>query len=300
VQLLEALQTMSRDLDGVLRDLDPALLHPTDAVAVLEAAVAVEHRAAAVRVLVAERAAESGRWAREGHRRPEDWLATKAGTSHSEAAGTLDASAKLAELPGLDEAVRGGELSGAQAAAIGPAATAENEERLVGAAKRENHRDLRRTVAEEQARSRSAEDEARRQERIHRERYYRSHTDSDGAYRFEGKTTAAVGARIEAAIAAEAEAVFKAAYAEGRREPAAAYRADALENLLTGGGAKVDATVVVRVDEERLSGGEGTCETTSTGTVPVEEAIGAILAGAFVKLLAHRGPGEWEWIPPPE
>jgi hypothetical protein len=48
-------------------------------VAVLEAAVAIEHRAAAVRVLVAERAAESGRWAREGHRRPEDWLATKAG-----------------------------------------------------------------------------------------------------------------------------------------------------------------------------------------------------------------------------
>src|SRR5207302_10248926 len=57
-----------------------------------------------------------------------------------------------------------------------------------------------------------------------------------------------------------------------------------------GGGASVDTTVVIRVDESRLAGEDGTCET-STGTVPVEEAIGAILAGAFVKVLATDGVG---------
>jgi hypothetical protein len=51
----------------------------------------------------------------------------------------------------------------------------------------------------------------------------------------------------------------------------------------------VDTTVVVRVDEARLRGEEGSCEVTATGPVPVSEAVGAILAGAFVKVVAHGG-----------
>jgi hypothetical protein len=47
--------------------------------------------------------------------------------------------------------------------------------------------------------------------------------------------------------------------------------------------------VVIRVDESRLRGEEGTCEATGTGAVPVSEAIGAIIAGAFVKVVAHNG-----------
>jgi hypothetical protein len=69
----------------------------------------------------------------------------------------------------------------------------------------------------------------------------------------------------------------------------AAYRADAVLNLICGGGAKVDTHVVIRVDEARLRGEEGMCEATGTGPVPVSEAIGAILAGAFVKIVAHDG-----------
>jgi hypothetical protein len=60
-------------------------------------------------------------------------------------------------------------------------------------------------------------------------------------------------------------------------------------NLICGGGAKVDTTVVIRVDAERLAGGEGLCEAVATGAVPVSEAIGAILAGAFVKIVASNG-----------
>jgi hypothetical protein len=63
---------------------------------------------------------------------------------------------------------------------------------------------------------------------------------------------------------------------------------DALDNLICGGGAKVESTVVIRVDAERLAGGDGVCET-STGSVPVEEAIGAILAGAAVTVLLRDG-----------
>jgi hypothetical protein len=70
--------------------------------------------------------------------------------------------------------------------------------------------------------------------------------------------------------------------------PAPAYRAHALANLVTGGDAKVDTTVVIRTHASAMAGGAGTTET-STGPVPVEEAIGAILGGAFVKVLLTDG-----------
>jgi hypothetical protein len=45
---------------------------------------------------------------------------------------------------------------------------------------------------------------------------------------------------------------------------------------------------VVRVDESRLRGEGGLCEA-GGAAVPVAEAIGAILAGALVKIVAHNG-----------
>jgi hypothetical protein len=63
---------------------------------------------------------------------------------------------------------------------------------------------------------------------------------------------------------------------------------DALANLIHGGGATVATTVVIRTDAERMAGGEGVCEA-ATGDVPVHEAVGAILAVAFVKVLLREG-----------
>ncbi|MBV9936760.1 MAG: DUF222 domain-containing protein [Actinobacteria bacterium] len=279
---------MTKQLDQLLATVDPATLHALDAVAVLEAAAEVERKAGALKTLVADRAADAGSWAREGYRSPEAWLAQKNGCSFGEAAGTLEASAKLAELPETSAAVRNGEVSAAQLRQLAPAATPENEKRLLSSAQRDSFKDLQRSCAQEKARTRSAEQERARQARIHMERFHRSWTNDEGAYCYEGKTTAAVGARIEAALSAEADNVFKAAYAEGRRESGAAYRADALENLICGGGAKVDTQVVIRVDAERLAGGEGVCET-PTGPVSVDEAIGAILADAFVTVVVRDG-----------
>jgi hypothetical protein len=280
---------MVKTLDELLTSVDPALLHPTHAVKLLEAASDVEVRAASLKTLLADRAADAGEWARQGYHSPEDWLAQRTGTGYGQAAGTLNASAKLKELPGLDDAVRAGELSGPKLNELAKAATPENEKRLREAAKRENFKQLKRTCAKEKAKARTEDQEAARHERIHKERFHKSWTDDDGAYRYEGRTTAAVGARLEAAIAAEADRVFKEAYAQGRREPSCAYKADAVANLICGGGAKVDTTVVIRVDESRLRGEDGFCEATGTGAVPVSEAIGAILAGAFVKVVAHKG-----------
>src|SRR4051812_33871627 len=280
---------MTEGLDAMLSSLDPSLVHPTDAVALLDAATEVEQRAGAIKTLLAARAAEGGQWAREGFRSPEEWLAQKTGTSYGQAAGTLNASEKLDELPELAGAVRDGTLSGPRLNELAAAATAENEKKLLKDTKAQNFKQLRKTCAGEKAKARSNEAEEARAARIHRERYYKSHTDADGAYCFGGKTTAAVGARIEAAIGAEADNVFKIAREQGRSESAGAYKMDALANLLTGGGAKVDTTVVIRVDESRLRGEQGVCETVGTGPVPTSQAIGAMLADAFVKIITFSG-----------
>src|SRR5947208_2491650 len=267
---------MAKGLEGLLCSaVDPALVHTTDALRIVEAANVIEQRAAAIKTLYAARAADAGQWASQGHRSPEEWLAKKTGTSYGQAAGTLNASERLAELPELEGAVRNGELSGPQLNELAAAATPDNENQLLDASKKQSFKQLRRTCANEKAKARSTERDEARHERIHKERHYKSHTDADGAYCFEGKATAAVGARIEAALDAEADTVFKEARAEGRNEPLAAYRLDALVNLMCGGGARVDTTVVIRVDEARLRGEEGLCEATATGPVPVSEASGA-------------------------
>src|SRR4051812_3930444 len=152
----------------------------------------------------------------------------------------VEASGKLCELPEIEAAMRNGELSAPKLREIAPAASRENEKRLLEAAGRESFTQLRKTVSNEKARTRSAEQERARHERIHKERFYKSWSDGDGAYCFEGRTTAAMGARFDAAIQAEADRVFKQAYAEGRRESAGAYRMDALDNLICGG-AKVES-----------------------------------------------------------
>ncbi len=286
--MLATLERLIGELDEVLVALDPAALHPRDAVKLLDEFTAIEHRAVAGRTLVADRAADSSDWTRNGHRSPEEWLAAKTGTSFGQARSTLETSAKLEELPKTSDELRRGRLSATQLNEIGPAATPENEERLLGAAKKESFKGLKGTCAKEKAKARSVDDEAARHARIHKERHHRSWTDAEGAYCYSGRNTAMAGAQFDAALAAEAEAVFKAAYAEGRRESAEAYRADALLNLVTGGGASVDTTVVIRVDESALRNERGAAES-STGPVPVNEAIGAILAGAFIKVLLTDG-----------
>jgi hypothetical protein len=216
-------------------------------------------------------------------------LANKAGTGYGQAKSALEASQKRKDLPALDEALRAGLLSSNQINEIAPTLTPENESRLITAAQTDSAKQLRERCQKEKARRRSAEEERARYERIRKDRFFRSWVDHEGAWRCEAKTTADVGARIDAAIAAEAERVFKAAHAEGRREQTGAYKLDALANLIDGGGATIDTEVVIRVDESKLRGEEGICVTGDGADLPAEVAIGAILAGAFVKVLATDG-----------
>ncbi len=289
--MLDVLEKMADDLNAVVRGLVVEQLSGVDATALLRASAAVERRAAVLKTLVAKRAVDSNTWT-AGYRSPEDWLGEQLGAGFGSARATLGASEKLGELPGLDEAARNGELSSEQLNEIADAATPENEESLLGAARNGNTNELRRKCRQEKSKSRSNDDVAARAARAHRNRFLREWIDNEGAWRFEGKGTAADGARFRAALAGETEQVFKDARKLDRRESNKAYRFDALMRLVTGSATSADkggrGEVIIRVDATRLAGGDGMCEM-SGYEVPVDDVIGAILAGYFMKAVLTDG-----------
>jgi hypothetical protein len=291
---------MSRDLDCLVQSIVVEQLTPAEAGELLRDAAAVERRASVLKTLVARRATEGGTWEAGGHRSAESWLGAQTGAGYGSARATLHASERLGELPGLDEAARNGELSEEQLKELGDAATPENEQELLDTARKNGADALRKKCRREKNKSRSDDDERARAEKAHRTRFFRGWVDNEGAFRFEGKTTALQGAWLTAQIAEMANKVFKEAWADGRRESSAAYKLDALMRLVASGGLGGSAAapgragsngvgqVVIRVDASRLAGGAGVCET-DVGAVPVSAAIGAILSRAFVKIVLRDG-----------
>ena len=278
--MLKTLQSAVAGVDAVLAGLAPDALHPADAVSLFDEFEKLARRAAAGKALVASRAADASEWARAGHRSAEDWLARKSGTGWREAESLLATSQKLNELPQTRDALVNGELSESQAREIANAATAGNEAALLADARTKPLPALKRRCNEERAKQRTGEQEAARRQRVHRNRYFRSWNDADGSWRCEGSLTPAAGARIDAAVAAMADIVFKETRTAGDSYGTAAnYRADAFERLVCEGGAKVDTTVVIRVNADDLA----------AGRPAATDAVGAMLAGAFVKIIVSDG-----------
>ncbi|HUR77857.1 MAG TPA: hypothetical protein VMZ22_07910, partial [Acidimicrobiales bacterium] len=162
------LRQMARDLEGVVNEVVVDLLTPAQATDILRDAAAIERRAAVLKTLVAQRATESGAWAAGGHSSAESWLGHETGAGFGSARATLRASEKLGELPGLNDAARGGELSEEQLKELGDAATPENQQALLGRARNGNTDQLRKECKREKAKGRSNDDERTRHERAHR------------------------------------------------------------------------------------------------------------------------------------
>src|SRR5687767_7222089 len=80
---------------------DPALVAPADAEALVREAAAIENIAATVKGLAARRAAESGRWRRDGERSPAHALARQTGSTVPRARAALDTAERLTQLPEL-------------------------------------------------------------------------------------------------------------------------------------------------------------------------------------------------------
>jgi hypothetical protein len=300
--VLSDVKSHERALGELCRDLDPISVPLADAAAVYQSLARIEKLAAGAKLRMAKRVEESNEWRRGGHRSAAEWLARTSGTSTGSAHAELATSQRLAALPGTEDAVREGELSSVQAAAIAEAAAADPaaEERLLKKAKRASVRELR----DECARTKAAADpdaEAR-YERLRRERSLRTFTDHEGAWNLHARGTADAGAKIMAALNPIIDDLFTQARSEGRRDSHDAYAFDALVELTERRTASVPSAeperpklkhlTLVRLDLEALirgaAAGDEYCEITGLGPIPVRVARG-LLGESILKLVITCG-----------
>lgn len=284
------------------RDFDPSVVSSTDAAAVVKEVAACEKAFAALRVLAAGRATEGGEWRRSGAGSAAEWLAGATGTTRADATQTLETSEKLASAPATEQALRAGELSEQQAAAITAAAADDPscEGDLLALAGRSNVEQLRKTSRERRAAARP-DDERAKQARVHADRYLRTWCDPDGGFNGAFRLPAAAGAEVKAVLDAHHDRLFAQARQADRREAHRALQADALVAMAraaSGGAGRGDATpvtptMIVRVDlpalvRGRTEAGE-TCSIDGIGPIPAAVAR-SMWARAVIAALAVDGP----------
>lgn len=277
---------------------------------VLERVAAVERLAAVARTLLARRVEETNQWRREGHRSAASFVAAKTSTTVGSAVGALETARRLERCPATAEAFRAGRLSEAQVREVAAAAMAEpeSEHRLLEAASTvvgvAALRDECRRV-----RSAAAPGEGAAVAAVHRRRYLRHWTDSDGAFRADLRTTPDAGALLVAALAPQIERLRRQSAQAAVRARGDALAADALLALAADApgdavtpGTHPAATVQVRVDAASLVRGATVagevCEIPGVGPVPVATAR-ALLPHAVLQALVTRGVDVWPRWPTP-
>jgi hypothetical protein len=285
-------------LSAAVTALDLGEILPSTAKELVAVGEQIERLGHGLKTAAAAKVAASQVWRGDGDRTPEEWLARRTGTSRSKARQALDTARRLEDLPATADAVRRGELSAEQAAAIADAASADPtaERTLLDSVGDGDLRSLQDRCARTKANADPDPDATAR--RIHRRRSYRTWTDPEGVGHLHLSGPASAIARVDNAVRHRAEKLFHTARREGRREPAEAYCFDATEVLTTTGGdrspvpAGADAKIIVRVDHTALLRGHPVdgeiCEIAGIGPIPVS-VVHAWMPDAFVAALFTRG-----------
>jgi hypothetical protein len=315
---LQTLHRMANDLRSVLADLEPERLSGPDAARLLEAFAEIEKLAAGGKLLSARRVESSNIWRKKGHRSAAAHIAEATGTGLGPAINALEAARHLGGLPATEEAMRSGRLSETQVKEITGAAVLqpEAEQELVEAAEKQPLNVLKLRCRRVKATGR---DQNATYDSIRRGRYLRNWIEGDGAVRFDARMTPDDGARLMAAVIAQANQLAIEARRSGHHESQKALAADALVRLACGvdplpagtppaeGGAggpsgAPTAMVHVRVDHGALVRGHvepgEICEIPGIGPIPVDVArrlaVDSILSilvtkGVDVTAVAHGG-----------
>jgi hypothetical protein len=225
-------------LETVARALDPERFDGHDAAELLEDFARGERVCAAAKSLLARRVDETGAWRGNGHRSAAHWVAEATGETVGVAARALETARALDDLPATADAFRAGQLSGIQAAEITSAAGSDprSEAALLATAAETGVKGLRDRCRE--VRAGAEENDQAWARRLHAQRRAHEWTDPDGTYRLEARLAPDAGARFSAAWKAHTDRVFQDARRAGRREPRAAYAADALVALASEGPCK--------------------------------------------------------------
>jgi hypothetical protein len=240
------------------------------------------------------------------------------------AINTLQAARQLGSLPATDEAMRDGRLSETQVKEIAGAAIHQPgaEQELVDAAGNQPLTMLKLRCRRVRA---GGKEQSTTYDTIRRQRYLRNWIDGEGAVRLDARLTPDEGARLIAAVTAEADRLANQARRVGHDESRKAFAADALVRLASGhsptsvqtatpagradggrrsGRARSEPVTMVhvRVDHQALVRGHlepgEICEIPGVGPIPVEVArrlaVDSILSvlvtdGVDVTAVAHTG-----------
>jgi hypothetical protein len=250
-----------------------------------------ERLCAAIKSRLARRVEETKLWRESGHRSAAHWVAEATGATVGAATRTLETARALEQLPDTDEAFRSGCLSEVQAAEVAGAASADPraEADLLEAAGSTSVKGLRDRCRH--VRAGAEADDRSWARRLHAERRAHEWTDPDVAYRIEARLAPDAGARFSSAWKAHTDRIFFDARRAGRREPRAAYAADALVALASEGPCKA-VEVRVTVDSAALSRGHTQagerCEIAGMGPVPVT-TVRSLLDDASVAVISRDG-----------
>lgn len=256
---------------------DAARLAAVDAARVVEDAAAIEKMAATVKALAAARVAETDVWRRDGDLSAAHHLARTTGTPVGQARDALESARRVRGLAAVEAAARRGELSPQQMAVITDAAVVDpaSEARLLEQAGRGSYGELRDECARTKA---NVTDLEERRRRIHRQRYLRTWTDTDGAALLQMRDNPEVVGGVMAGLEPIRDELLATAREQGRAERLEAHAADALAELArradgvgSGHGRSRRAKILVRVDLPRLLGfpvaGDEVCEIAGYGPV---------------------------------
>jgi hypothetical protein len=289
--VFQEVRTAVERLKAVAREFDPLRVDGRGAADLFELVTEGERVCGAMKALLARRIDDTKVWRDAGHRSAAHWVAQATGETVGAATRALETARALDQLTETDAAFRSGQLSGTQAAEITATAVVDPsaEAALLETAGAMSVKGLRDRCRE--IRAGAEVDDRAWARRLHESRRAHKWTDPDGTYRLEARLAPDAGARFDSAWEAHTDRIFRDARRAGRREPRAAYMADALVTLASEGPCK-PVEVRVTVDSAALARGHtppgDRCEIDRVGPVPVATAR-ALLDDARVSFLVRDG-----------
>ncbi|MET0628621.1 MAG: HNH endonuclease [Acidimicrobiia bacterium] len=293
--LFDKVRTAARLLGEVAGEIDGDRLDVDGAKRLVDLFTQCERFAVAGRGVVARRVAVGINWKHAGHRNASEWLASTTGVSVGEASRELDTAKKLEDLPATASAMRGGELSAAQASEIAATASLDpaSEARLLDTAREGgSYRAVRDQCREANMR---ASDDRTRAGRLHDTRAAHTYPGAEGHLVLHAQFAPAIGAEVRSVLEQKTDELFRAARAAGTREPRQLYTADALAALILGDGTRPSPDVRVHLDETAAQRGYALpgerCHVDGVGPIPVATAV-AMLHDAKITLLRRDPAGD--------
>ena len=231
--VFEDVRSAEAALSRAAEALEPGTLDVSGAKRLVDLATRCERFAVAMRALAAGRVAAATDWRRSGHRSAAHWFASATAVGVGAASRELQTARQLESLPETEAAYRAGELSPAQVRDIATAASVapHAERELLEKARTSSVKALRDACREAACR---AQDDRKLARRLYESRRVHTRVGIDGMYEASVRLAPDDGARFDSALQSKTDDFFQAARAAGRKEPRAAYMADALVALVTG------------------------------------------------------------------